>query len=223
MIDFVISQEQPFGEQLDSAFGGVIPVTRLDAYQSGSVKMWISRDSYLPVKVEFDAHFRGSEGSKSNPLITGLDLVDLNVHGRLIFSNYNKSFSITVPQEAINTPQIAKPPSISYFPVRKEPAIAYMSALAAGGKLEIDNYGYVRYGGNGGMLIIWPYGYTYKNDGMDTWIINEKGQPVAKIGENIELGGGSVDADAVQILTGSALPKDAVGPYWITAPIEPGK
>jgi hypothetical protein len=58
---------------------------------------------------------------------------------------------------------------------------------------------------------------------MDTWIINEKGQPVAKIGENIELGGGSVDADAVQILTGSALPKDAVGPYWITAPIEPGK
>ena len=45
-----------------------------------------------------------------------------------------------------------------YFPVQKEFQTIYMQSLLTGGKLAIDNAGYLRAGATKGVLIIWPYG-----------------------------------------------------------------
>ena len=107
-----------------------------------------------------------------------------------------------------------------YFPVQKEFQTIYMQSLLTGGKLAIDNAGYLRAGATKGVLIIWPYGYSLKIEGKNTWIINDKGQAVAKVGDAVELGGGFVDASVVEVIIGYALPMDAAGPYWVAAPLK---
>ena len=107
IIDFVVSQEQPFGPQLDVMWGGGIPVIRPDAYQSGSIKLWIVMDTYLPLKVEINADFQGNVGggsipTSSTPYTPTTNPVDSSFQGQLDFSNYNQPVSIQVPQEALN-------------------------------------------------------------------------------------------------------------------------
>ena len=110
-----------------------------------------------------------------------------------------------------------------YFPVQKEFQTIYLQSLLTGGKLASDNAGYLRAGATKGVLIIWPYGYSLKIEGKNIWIINDKGQAVAKVGDAVELSGGFVDASDVEVIIGHALPKDAVGPYWIASPLKSGQ
>jgi hypothetical protein len=121
----------------------------------------------------------------------------------------------------------SKIPPEPYFPTQKEPAKAYMLSLLQGGTLIIDNDGYIRIGTPGlttssanEPLIIWPYGYSFTTEGTNIWIVNDIGQTVARVGDKLDIGGGFVDASAVEVLIGHALPKNAVGPYYIAAPLE---
>ena len=84
----------------------------------------------------------------------------------------------------------SKIPPEPYFPTQKEPAKAYMQALLTGGTLIIDNAGYIRIGTSGlasssanEPLIIWPYGYSFKTEGANILIINDKGQTIATVGD----------------------------------------
>ena len=106
-----------------------------------------------------------------------------------------------------------------YFPVQKEVQTTMMLVLLPG-KLVIDNNGYIRVDmiNESDPLIIWPYGYSLNIEGKDIWIINDKGQAVAKVGDSVKLGGGFVGADVVEERIGQALPKDAAGPYFISNP-----
>ena len=61
-VDFVVSQEQPFGPQINVDFSGGTPVVRPDAFKSGSIHLWIEQDNYLPVKVEINVDFQGTAG-----------------------------------------------------------------------------------------------------------------------------------------------------------------
>ncbi|HEX9896902.1 MAG TPA: hypothetical protein VGA85_04475 [Dehalococcoidales bacterium] len=108
----------------------------------------------------------------------------------------------------------------SYFPVQKEAAEEVMQALLPG-KLVIDDAGYLRVNVTNDFhpLIIWPYGYSLKIEGKETWIINDKGQAVARVGDTVILGGGEVPAWAVEEIIGYALPEDAKGPYWTVGKI----
>jgi hypothetical protein len=103
-IDFAVSQEQPFGTQIDTMSGGGIPVVRPDAYQSSSIKLWIDRNSNLPVKVEVNIDFQGNVGGgmiTSTPYTPTTNPVDSSFQGQLNFSNYNQAVSIQVPEEAL--------------------------------------------------------------------------------------------------------------------------
>ncbi|MDD5190076.1 MAG: hypothetical protein PHE50_03425 [Dehalococcoidales bacterium] len=105
MIDLVVSQEQPFGTQIDVMFGGAIPVVRPDAYQSGSMKLLIRQDNYLPLKVEFTADFQGNVGGGPITIIPyspTTNPVRSSFRGLLTFTNYNQNISIQAPQEALD-------------------------------------------------------------------------------------------------------------------------
>jgi hypothetical protein len=101
----MVAQEQPFGSQIDTMFGGAIPVVRPNAFQNGLIKFWIDQTSYLPVKVEIDIDFQGFMGGgpiTSTPYTPDTNLVNSGFQGQLNFSNYDQAVYITVPQEALN-------------------------------------------------------------------------------------------------------------------------
>jgi hypothetical protein len=104
-VDFCVSQEQPFGPQIDIMNGGGIPVVRPDAYQNGSIKFWIDQKSYLPVKVEIDIDFQGFVGGgsiTSTPYTPTTNLVNSDFQGQLNFSNYDQAISFNIPPEALS-------------------------------------------------------------------------------------------------------------------------
>jgi hypothetical protein len=82
----------------------------------------------------------------------------------------------------------------------------------------IDDAGYLRVNVTNDLhtLIIWPYGYSLKIEGKEMWIINDKGQAVARVGDTVELGGGFVDASVAEERMGHALPENAKGPYFLS-------
>ena len=128
---------------------------------------------------------------------------------------------------AISCNSVVKRNAEPFFPTQILPAKAYMLALLKGGTLIIDNAGDIRIGSPNlsasspnGALIIWPYGYSFKTEGTNIWIINDKGQTVARVGDKLDLGAGFVDASVAAVLIGQALPKNAVGPYYIAAPLQ---
>ncbi|HEX9896045.1 MAG TPA: hypothetical protein VGA85_00070 [Dehalococcoidales bacterium] len=98
-----------------------------------------------------------------------------------------------------------------YFPVQKEVAEEVMQARLEG-KLVMDDAGYLRVYD---ALIIWPHGYSLKIEGKEIWIINDKGQAVARVGDMVMVGGGFVDTWVAEEKIGCALPEDAKGPCWL--------
>jgi ribosomal protein L19 len=103
-VDLAVSQEQPFGPQIDIMNGGGIPVVRPNAFQNGSIKFWIDQKSYLPVKVEIDIDFQGFMGGgsiTSTPYTPDTNLVNSGFHGQLNFSNYDQAVSFSIPTEAL--------------------------------------------------------------------------------------------------------------------------
>lgn len=97
-----------------------------------------------------------------------------------------------------------------YFPVQKEAQYWNLGVLLQG-SLVIDK-GYLRIYD---ALIIWPYGYSIKTEGKEMWIINDKGQTVARVGDVVKLSGGFMDASVAEERIGHALPEDAEGPYFL--------
>ena len=108
-----------------------------------------------------------------------------------------------------------RPPA--YFLVQKEPADVIMLVLLPG-ELKMDDNGYLRVGGE---LIIWPYGFSWKIEGKEIWIIDDRGQSVARVGDWVKMGGGEIPKYWAEENIGSPLPEDAEGPYWLAGgPVE---
>jgi|WetSurMetagenome_2_1015567.scaffolds.fasta_scaffold68074_1 hypothetical protein len=101
-----------------------------------------------------------------------------------------------------------------YFPVQKEAAKTMMAALLPG-ELVLNN-GYLYVSGN---LIIWPYGYSLKIDGKDMFIIDDKGSQIARVGDQVKIGGGEIPASSVEEIIGQPLPPDFNGTYWLAGDI----
>jgi hypothetical protein len=103
-IDWVISQEQPRGPQLDVMYGGGIPVVRTDAYQSGRVRLWIDKANFLPLRAQANAVFAGNVGGgpmTSTPYTPTTNPVNSSFSGEATFSDYNQPVSIQLPEQAI--------------------------------------------------------------------------------------------------------------------------
>jgi hypothetical protein len=110
-VDLVVSQEQPFGPQINVDFSGGTPVVRPDAFKSGSIQLWIEQDNYLPVKVEINVDFQGTTGGGPGSAGTVFSTPignqeNSSFQGELEFSNYNQPASIQLPQGALNAQSV---------------------------------------------------------------------------------------------------------------------
>lgn len=102
--------------------------------------------------------------------------------------------------------------STLFFPQQKENPTIYMDAKLVG-ELVIEN-GCLRVGDD---LLVWPHGFSVSTEDGVTQIIDNGGQPVMRVGDKVNLGGGGGEMSNEQIAQYSAeLPSDRCsGPYWI--------
>ena len=112
-------------------------------------------------------------------------------------------------------PSSTTPQHEPYFPVQTEKPETYLAALLPG-KLVMDKAGYLRIGN---ALVLWPYGYSFSIEGKDIWILEYKGTKVARVGDEVKIGGGFIPGDVVSMKIGHPLPADCEGPFWLAAPM----
>jgi len=108
------------------------------------------------------------------------------------------------------SPDVSPAPEVSFFPVQKEVQSEVMGLLLQG-ELVLDN-GCLRVHDE---LILWPYGYSLKTEGKEIWVIDDKGQTVAHIGDLVRLGGGEIPAFFAEEKLGQLLPEGCEGPYFL--------
>ena len=112
MVDWVLSQGQPVGPALGVMYGGGISVHRADAYQGGSVRLWVEKDSYSPVKAEIKAVFDGFVGGgahpvSSEPYTPTTGHVNSSFDAKATFSGHNQPVSIQLPLEALHAQDVS--------------------------------------------------------------------------------------------------------------------
>lgn len=121
----------------------------------------------------------------------------------LILFNYSKrSSTLIVPQ--VKTTSL-------FFPTQKEPQTIVMQALLVG-KLSKDG-SCIKVNDN---LIVWPYGYSVKEEKNTTKIFDNKGQLIALVGDTVKLGGGQVEANQ---MNSEYYNVDCKGPFWIVGEV----
>jgi hypothetical protein len=66
-------------------------------------------------------------------------------------------------------------------------------------------------------LPIWPAGFRLSSSSNPLQVLNETGEVVAQVGQEVRLGGGEVPNDVVQEVAQleEPLPADCSGPYWV--------
>jgi len=112
--------------------------------------------------------------------------------------------------------------STPFFPVANKPSEDSMTALLEGelaldnGCLRVSDRGYDNY------LLVWPYGFSLNTDENGViQVRDDKGQPVARVGDKVKIGGGECVKPCKGISNYSAqLPSDICsGPYWIVGEV----
>jgi hypothetical protein len=71
------------------------------------------------------------------------------------------------------------------------------------------------------IVIAWPYGYSLSTKGNRIQVIDEKGQPQARLGDYFTIGGGEIETGEFSKIIktyGITLPSDYQGSIWIAAP-----
>jgi hypothetical protein len=92
-----------------------------------------------------------------------------------------------------------------------------MEALATGTLILKD--GYLRLSmsySDDTSLIIWPVRYSLEKENDEVRILDEDGNVVAHVGDNIAAGGGEVEKGIVEKFIDKHLPDDCEGPYWLS-------
>ncbi len=136
-------------------------------------------------------------------------------------NNSNQSSTIqsttSATQSTTSTTQSATSET-PYFPVSTEKS--GMDALATG--ILILEDGYLRLSksySDDTSLIIWPVGYSLEKENDEVRILDEDGNVVAHVGDNISAGGGEVNKEIAEKYTGKSLPDDCEGPYWLSGDV----
>ena len=127
--------------------------------------------------------------------------------------------SILVTGCVENTPQngdsVNTSSSAPFFPVQKDPNLDYMEALLVG-ELVIED-GCLRVDDD---LLVWPHGFSLSIEGEVIQVIDGTGQPIARVGDKVEVSGGEVGTSELPegylSEISAQLPSDCcLGPYWI--------
>jgi hypothetical protein len=113
---------------------------------------------------------------------------------------------------------------VVYLPVQP-PSGASMAALMEGTLVEVDGCLRIEDGHYAdGWLVLWPFGSDIRVTDDSIEVINEDGEPVARVGDWMRAGGGAVEntrgmAGLNEMIPG--MPIDGCpGPYWVAAPLE---
>lgn len=108
---------------------------------------------------------------------------------------------------------------------------AYMMALGKGRLLTVD--GCVRLEGahgDSGDVVVWPPGYSLDRRDGEVLVLNEKGEVEARVGDEVEMGGGEISEDALAEKPEAqrrafekerhryGVPGRCRGPLWVAAP-----
>jgi hypothetical protein len=154
--------------------------------------------------------------------------VELYVTNRAKFEAELQKANLKIPEAVfvieVGTPDTANaamPPPGIYFPRQSEAQLAKMAALLIG-TLVLDEQGCLRVKTESlkaQPLVIWPYDFTVNKDGGAVMIRDGKGQIIGLVGEEIQLGGGEIPAEAFEKRLREPLPKACPGPYWFTGDV----
>ena len=106
---------------------------------------------------------------------------------------------------------------LPFFPQQKQVPNAYMDALLVG-KLVLMN-GCLRVNTNEGTspLIIWPYGFSLRENANTIEILDGSGQLVVQVGDDVRVGGGEIQGEHLKEYDGQLFPKECSGPYWLAS------
>ncbi|CAN5875726.1 hypothetical protein BH23ACT11_BH23ACT11_25550 [soil metagenome] len=136
------------------------------------------------------------------------------------------------PTTAATTP----PASEIFFP-KQLPSDGLPASARIRGKLELDEKGCLRIDGGGGtpgVLPLWPSYFELSAEGDEINILDGEGDFVARVGGNIDTGGGEIhqnpgsgEREVYEILQNSVgestarqLRERCPGPYWSVGPSE---
>ena len=209
------SEVAPLGERT------YFTITSADAVRIEWTVPGFGRDDINPFheadQIFIEPQDAGRVGESFTLVVTGYDV------------NGNKAqathvFEIAPPRVATAPPATPLPAGLRALPVQMpaEGERINMEGQLAGELRLVD--GCLRigeeYGGQQGDLIIWPAGFWAGEEDGAIVVYDPEGQAVARVGEVVELGGGSVyqlfqsptAAESVQEMP----PAECPAPYWIT-------
>ncbi len=113
---------------------------------------------------------------------------------------------------------------VIYLPVQP-PSEESMMALLEGTLVEVDGCLRIEDGNYAdGWLLIWPFGSDIRvaDDGIE--VIDEDGQPVARVGDQLDAGGGAIENTRGMESINEMIPGMPIegcrGPYWVAAPLQ---
>lgn len=147
------------------------------------------------------------------------NMVDVDVTDSLLFYDTLEQAGVALPpQVKVNiiyeplreVPSPVTPIPGVHFPQLKMASGAYMIALMTG-KLELKNsYLCVE-----DTIIIWQPDYFLTDNYGATEVLDKAGQVVARVGDEVVMGGGGWQVADIDRLLTEPLPPDCTGPFWI--------
>lgn len=123
--------------------------------------------------------------------------------------------------QAASSPDQAAPPSSApgvFFPRQKASVNTYYMATWRG-ELVLDREGCLRVRGDGSVVPVWPPGFGVEALGDEVRVLNRRGKVVARVGDEVEIGGGGAPpAAVVDKRTERELRERCPGDYWLASP-----
>ena len=97
LFDWIAGQMQQAG----GAFGDTLPEYNFDSF---SVKIWVAKDTYYPVKESIDVSVNMSIEDPDSGTVQDMNM-DMGLTAG--FSDYGVPFTVEVPQEALDAPEVS--------------------------------------------------------------------------------------------------------------------
>jgi hypothetical protein len=109
MLDWLLGQNGNGGPAIAIRMDG-LPFERADTYQHGTLKLWINKSTYLPVRAELSALYQGFLGE---PMFTTFPYTPTDnpyqetYDATASFSDIGSPLVITLPAEAVSAPEVS--------------------------------------------------------------------------------------------------------------------
>lgn len=104
---------------------------------------------------------------------------------------------------------------VPFFPQQRNAPNVYMDALLVGELTLVDGCLRLNDSDGNSFLLIWPQGFSLRNENDIIQIVDDTGQFVAQVGDNLKVSGGEMPGEYITEYLSQPLPNGCSGPYWI--------